>query len=881
MADTDGSIRFGVHMDSEKVKKELATLRNQLVSQTRQVDNQAKAVNRLQAQYDKLMSNSKIPQGASKLVEDLAAAQAEAARIDAQIQEIQRTSAAGEGAGEEDPKIADLQAKLAAADEKAGLLDEKLRQLGISPDVVEKALGLQQQIGAANSELERMGQDADNTAERIAMLEDRTTSWPVKLSGLVSRMGKTIVNAGGKAASAIGTLRDKIKGLGREKGFEKASKGAGKFANRLKRIVTGALFFNLISRGLTALTKKMGEYLTANREFAKALEGVKSNLLTAFQPVYDAVMPALTKLMEALETVTAKFAAFMATIFGTTAKQAQENAKALNEQADATEEVGKETKKASKFLASFDTIEKVGTEDAGGGEGNETGSGGTPGFDTDFSDIEPPKWLTDFWKVFQDGWAQYGQTTVDAFKAAWGAIKDLISAVGAAFMAAWTGGDGLEVLSDLNALLRTVLGIIRDIAVAFKTAWQNGGGEAVISALSFALDSVLKLLISIGQSFRNAWNDGIGVQICETILSIITHIFEIVGNLATRLREAWEENDNGKAIWAAILNAVEVVLSTVDSLAESTANWAAKLDFGPLLSSVRGLFEAFLPVLEQIGAILTTIWDNILLPSVGWLIETGLPAVVDFFASLLEGLQKYPEILETLTDLVVAFIAAWAIGKVVSGVTALVQSMNPLVAILGSALILFTAIAGAWDDMSGLQKAIAVIGALIAVAAVAAIAVGALQSALTLGIAAAAIVAGIVAVTAAISSATNKAKSEGSRYSAAAGSMGGGPYSARNIGGYDLTQYPHLASGAVISPNSEFLAVLGDQKHGRNLEAPEGLIRQIMREELGNMAGGLGQTNVNVEFTGSLAQLARVLQPHITTETARLGPQLISGGGLA
>lgn len=46
-------------------------------------------------------------------------------------------------------------------------------------------------------------------------------------------------------------------------------------------------------------------------------------------------------------------------------------------------------------------------------------------------------------------------------------------------------------------------------------------------------------------------------------------------------------------------------------------------------------------------------------------------------------------------------------------------------------------------------------------------------------------------------------------------------------------QIPRLATGAVIPPGAEFLAVLGDQKHGRNLEAPESLIRQIVREESG------------------------------------------------
>lgn len=44
---------------------------------------------------------------------------------------------------------------------------------------------------------------------------------------------------------------------------------------------------------------------------------------------------------------------------------------------------------------------------------------------------------------------------------------------------------------------------------------------------------------------------------------------------------------------------------------------------------------------------------------------------------------------------------------------------------------------------------------------------------------------------------------------------------------------PQLAQGAVIPPNREFLAVLGDQNRGNNIEAPEDLIRKIVREEAG------------------------------------------------
>lgn len=49
-------------------------------------------------------------------------------------------------------------------------------------------------------------------------------------------------------------------------------------------------------------------------------------------------------------------------------------------------------------------------------------------------------------------------------------------------------------------------------------------------------------------------------------------------------------------------------------------------------------------------------------------------------------------------------------------------------------------------------------------------------------------------------------------------------------------QIPYLAQGAVIPPNREFMAVLGDQTRGNNIEAPESLIRKIVREETRGMS---------------------------------------------
>ncbi len=93
-----------------------------------------------------------------------------------------------------------------------------------------------------------------------------------------------------------------------------------------------------------------------------------------------------------------------------------------------------------------------------------------------------------------------------------------------------------------------------------------------------------------------------------------------------------------------------------------------------------------------------------------------------------------------------------------------------------------------------------------------------------------------------------------------------------NIPPVSKISLPRLAAGAVIPAGSEFLAVLGDQTSGRNLEAPESLIRQIVREESG--AG----TTVRLAFTGSLSELGRVLKPVIDSESKRVGTRLVVEG---
>lgn len=58
-----------------------------------------------------------------------------------------------------------------------------------------------------------------------------------------------------------------------------------------------------------------------------------------------------------------------------------------------------------------------------------------------------------------------------------------------------------------------------------------------------------------------------------------------------------------------------------------------------------------------------------------------------------------------------------------------------------------------------------------------------------------------------------------------------------NLSHANFRRVPYLAQGAVIPAGNPFLAVLGDQTRGNNLEMPENLLRKIVSEESGKGTG--------------------------------------------
>jgi len=106
------------------------------------------------------------------------------------------------------------------------------------------------------------------------------------------------------------------------------------------------------------------------------------------------------------------------------------------------------------------------------------------------------------------------------------------------------------------------------------------------------------------------------------------------------------------------------------------------------------------------------------------------------------------------------------------------------------------------------------------------------------------------------------------------GGLGGKSFGI-NITELTAPTIPLLAAGAVIPPNAPFAAILGDQRSGTNIEAPESLLREIIQDELGQIQG-----DFTFNFGGSMGELVRTLNPYIEKENVRIGESMIQRGTL-
>lgn len=911
----DGSIRIDATVSDEQAKKQIAQMTKDIEKQSAAVDKQAAKVQKLAEQWNKVAAGGT---KGIKMQTDLAATEKEAARLAARLDEVNaeiekaqsdyntKLKQAATGAipqeefSESAQKLNSLVAEsdklgeaLRNADDKAAQLKQQLAEIKQSSTMSSAGQNVRRNLANETTQLDNMKAGLKQSKSEMNDFVSQTNSKMAKLKRVIAGLGaglKTSVGSlqnflGGKLGAAIDKLKGKFANFGRssQKSMKKATGGVQSFGVRLRSIVAGALFFNLISKALTAMADRLGKALLANQTFAKSFGQVKSNLLTAFQPIYESIIPWLNKLMQALAQVTAQMAQFIASVFGTTAQQAQENAKELNKQTDALDSTASSAKKAEKALASFDTVQKL---------TNNTTDPSAPKFDTDYSAAknQTPQWLTDFWKVFQDSWAQYGQQTIESAKNALSALKDMVSAIGQSFMAIWTNGTGLETLNNIQLLLQTIFDLITAIATAFTNAWNtNNTGEQMLQAIMNLLNTIIQIITSIGQAFIAAWNDGnagqimlqsimtlittvvqaisaigqaflaawndgnagqtmintliqmitavvnlvnsigqafiaawsdagLGESIFSHILSIITNIENAIKSLAENLQSAWEYNGNGVAVWESILKIIDDVLAGIDKMSQATADWASGLNFEPLVTAFNNFMAALEPVVDLIMNGLAWAWENVLLPLASWTIEEAAPAILNLLAAALQAIYKVVSALAPILQTI------WSIIK-------------PIVQFIGFSVI---------SIIKGLTDTIAKLGDMLSF-------VINLISKIGSGI--------------------------GSGISSLVGALGGGlsAFSLDSPTAAYALDIPALANGAVISPNSEFLALLGDQKSGVNVETPLSTMIDAFNAAL-DARGGTGNSSQPIELYIDGAKFARITGPYNSGETRRRGVSLVTGG---
>lgn len=85
------------------------------------------------------------------------------------------------------------------------------------------------------------------------------------------------------------------------------------------------------------------------------------------------------------------------------------------------------------------------------------------------------------------------------------------------------------------------------------------------------------------------------------------------------------------------------------------------------------------------------------------------------------------------------------------------------------------------------------------------------------------------------------------------------------------TTLPRLANGAVIPPNQQFAAILGDQRSGVNIEAPLATIKQAVTEAIQAIGGVGGDINITVESVLDGKVVAKNTVRHINSMTRSSG----------
>lgn len=492
---------------------------------------------------------------------------------------------------------------------------------------------------------------------------------------------------------------------------EKASKKTSGLGKRLMSLASSALVFSVITAGLTAMRNYMGKALKTNDEFTAQLAKLKAAMLTAFQPIYEFVVPALITLMRILTAVFSWLARLLSLLGGKTSKQSADAAESIYKEADALDAVGGAAKKAQKSLAGFDEINTLDTgADTGGG-----GGGGNAAIAPDFSEFDTGTLSDDLnyilGLVVAVGAAFLTWKIGSAFSTQLTTAAGAALSVGGALMYAFSWGDAFTNGIDWLNLAGMIVGVAAAALGLYLLFGSTGAAIALLIGGVGLLVVGLKDFIETGELTN------------ESLTAIIAGIL-LVGGAISLMTGSWIP-----LLIAAVVGLVLLLVTRGDEV---------KAMLQRLDDWLQGVFakdwtEVFGPVLggaiNELLQVAKGLWDGL---------KQILDGVIDLVGGVFTGDWK----------------KAWnGILSIINGVlTAGTAGINGLIRLLNK--ISFTVP----DWVPGF----------------------------------------------------------------------GGAKFGFNLQIQKAPQIPYLAQGAVIPPNKPFMAMLGDQRHGTNIEAPLSTIQEAV-----------------------------------------------------
>lgn len=849
----DGSIVIETNIDNKKAQKEL----NQLAK-------------KIQSLEDQLTSKK---QGRFPLVENLNVVNAELEEARKQLSMLQ-----------------DEQNAINAAMKPGSSADDYMRAYSDRPMVDSKLKKQQEKVDAIEKEWRQAEKALSDYDSKISGLEGKLNLAKEEAGGLQQNMAKS-----GPAAAKMA------------KSVDRAQKSASKFSSRMREVIRSALVFTVITQGLAKFREWMGKVIKTNDEARASIARLKGALLTLAQPMIEVIIPAFTSFVDMLARIISMAARITAALFGTTAEKAADSAENLYEETEALEKTGEAAEEAGKSLASFDEINQL----SGSSNKSENQAQQDQSIEPDFSIVKTS---------IQDALSAILELLTGAALLAIGAIL------------VFTGASIPVGLALMVAGALAIVDAVTSNPEAIKALLQGGLGEA-LSIIGPLVAVIGVLLVVTGHILIGISLIIMGAAIWATGAASGDE-GDFIQNILTRLSEAAAVIGPLIAVLGVFLVITGHILLGVAFIIAGAALWAvgkAAGDEGDFVENIKTrLSEAAVvvgPLIAVLGVLLV-IMGNILMGisfiiagAAIWAVGKAAGDEGDFIQNILTRLQEAAEVIGPLIaiigivllvagqialgiGLIVLGIAIFAFSKmemdggeslidtIVSALSAAMVEISPYIAIIGLVLILVPGMQGigiallvagiglfiagtalaasnstemkSWVEVLQLDQVSQWVSTALLLAGIALVAIGAMTLNPFFLLAGIALLGGGVALKALNSS----GKTSSGSFSARSGS---GRMSVPRL---SIDDVPALAKGAVIPPNKEFLAVLGDQKSGTNIEAPTSEIEAAVARGMQRYGGG-GSNTVILEIDKQV--LGRVSYQATQSEVQRIGVNLVEG----